>query len=294
MKSAENKSCSVELEAPDPCIAGLLCILCAESMHLEEEKLYTFAERQGCWYLFALEEGNVQMTHDGQHVNLRSGNAVVFSGNGNTTLLPSEGGSLLMVCVQGKAADELLLESRKRGGLFFSMGGASAATMFGELKAKERRDGRVSCVAASAAAYQMLAKLYGTGLPFGESRKQMPAVVINAIRMMQQDFAFFDGTAEIADRLEVSQEYFTRVFRKYVGLPPGKYLTQLKIEYAKLLLRQGKHTVSFVADACGFANGNYFARVFRKSVGLSPAEYMHNHMEQNVIEDPMLDPFYVL
>ena len=58
-----------------------------------------------------------------------------------------------------------------------------------------------------------------------------------------------------------------------MGITPGKYLNQIRIENAKLLLRQGNHSVGFVSGACGFANSNYFARVFRANVGMNPREY---------------------
>ena len=293
-KSVNHQICSVELEAPDECISELLSIRRAESMELYEGELYTFPERQGCWYLFALSDGNVQMTHNGGHINLRSGNTIALSGSENTAILPSQGGYLRMVCIQGRAADSLLLESKRQGGLFFPMGEPAVAALFNMLRTEEAHRGSVSFLQASAAAYQMLTGLYGTGIPIGNSRKQMASISADAMRIMQQEFAFLNGVGEVADRLKVSQEYLTRVFRRNVGLPPGKYLNLLKIEYAKLLLRQGGHTVAFVADACGFANGNYFARAFRQTVGMCPVEYMRSHMEQSAAEDPMLDPFYVL
>lgn len=289
-----DKLCSVELEAPDECISGLLCILRADKICLDEGEMYAFPERQGCWYLFALEEGNVQMTHNGGHVNLKRGNAAAFSAGESVTVFPSAGGKLDMLCLQGNAADTLLNTAAKKGGLFFPSGGYRVTVLFASLFTEQEHHKKVPAAAGSAAAYQMLAELYDTGIPSGDSRKQMPQVVADAIRIMQQDFAFLDGIGDLADRLNVSQEYLTRSFGRHVGLPPGKYLNQLKIEYAKLLLRQGKHSVSFVADACGFANGNYFARVFRNMTGLSPAQYMKNYRDQTVGEDPMLDPFYVL
>lgn len=289
-----DKLCSVELEVPDECISGLLCILRADKICLDEGEMYAFPERQGCWYLFALEEGNVQMTHNGGHINLKSGNAAAFSAADGVTVFPSAGGKLYMLCLQGSAADTLLNAAAKKGGLFFPSGGYRVTVLFAALLTEWEHHKEVPGTTASAAAYQMLAGLYGTGVPSGDSRKQMPKVVADAIRIMQQDFAFLDGIGDLADRLEVSQEYLTRTFGRHVGLPPGKYLNQLKIEYAKLLLRQGRHSVSFVADACGFANGNYFARVFRNMTGLSPAQYMKNYRDQTAAEDPMLDPFYVL
>lgn len=290
----ERQTKSVILEAADTCISGLLCIIRVENIELNPGELYSFPERQGCWYLFGLSGSNVQMMRDGRQIHLQSGNAVALSANSSTAILPSAGGVLQVVCLQGEVADSLLQECRMKGGLCFTVGSSAIATMFGALWAEQEHRGSVSAISASAAAYQMLAKLYGNGNSFEENKKQIPVIVESALRILQEDFAFLEGVSELADCLEVTQEYLTRTFRKYVGIPPGKYLIQLKIEYAKLLLRQGQHSIAFVADACGFANPNYFAKVFRTMVGLNPAQYRKNHEKSDMAEDPMLDPFYVL
>ena len=133
--------------------------------------------------------------------------------------------------------------------------------------------GHVSAREASELGYSLLMSLYGTGSPGPAGRRTMPPVVEAALGLIRRDYAFLEGIAELAERLEVSQEYLTRCFCKYTGVTPGKYLNQVRIENAKLLLRQGDHSIQFVSDACGFANANYFARVFRKSVGVNPREY---------------------
>ena len=66
------------------------------------------------------------------------------------------------------------------------------------------------------------------------------------------------------------------------------------MEHAKLLLQQGDHNVAFVADACGFANGNYFARVFRSMVGVSPSVFAREQRGSTPLPDSMLDSIYVL
>jgi AraC-like DNA-binding protein len=57
------------------------------------------------------------------------------------------------------------------------------------------------------------------------------------------------------------------------SITPGKYLNRVRIENARILLREGGHSIQFVSDACGFTNCNYFARVFRNSVGMTPRDY---------------------
>ena len=61
-----------------------------------------------------------------------------------------------------------------------------------------------------------------------------------------------------------------------MGVSPGKYITRVRIEYAKLLLRAPDTTIGYVAEASGFANANYFAKVFRRETGLSPSEYLES------------------
>jgi AraC-like DNA-binding protein len=99
---------------------------------------------------------------------------------------------------------------------------------------------------------------------------------------------------DLAERLEVSQEYLTRTFRDHVGMTPGKYLNQVRVEHAKLLLQRGDHNVSFISSACGFTNGNYFARVFREHVGMTPSVYAREHRGQEYLPQPQLDSFYLL
>ena len=95
-----------------------------------------------------------------------------------------------------------------------------------------------------------------------------------AVAIIQEEFPFLEGVDELAERLEVSAAHLGRVFTKKIGISPGKYITRVRIEYAKLLLLDPDTTISYVAEASGFANANYFAKVFRRETGLSPSEYL--------------------
>ena len=63
---------------------------------------------------------------------------------------------------------------------------------------------------------------------------------------------------------------------KKTGISPGKYITRVRIEYAKLLLRAEDVSIAYVAEASGFANANYFAKAFRRETGMSPSEYLES------------------
>ena len=187
------------------------------------------------------------------------------------SLLPSEDCRVCLIALRGAAADAVFADCRVNGGLFFERGGIAAERMLHLLSTGSDR--QIPAKEASEYAYQLLMALSGSGSPGPAGRRKLPPVVEAALGILRRDYAFLEGIGELAERLEVSQEYLTRCFVKYMGVTPGKYLNQVRIENAMLLLRQGRHSVQFVSDACGFSNGNYFARVFRSAVGMNPREY---------------------
>ena len=85
-----------------------------------------------------------------------------------------------------------------------------------------------------------------------------------------------EGVDELAERLEVSKPHLIRAFTRQTGIPPGKYITKVRIEYAKLLLSSEEASVTYAAEASGFANANYFAKVFRRETGMSPSEFLES------------------
>ena len=241
------------LEAPGDFLSGLLavseaCVLAVNAGVLE------YPPRCGCWRVLAPLEGSLRLAAGELSLPLAAGQAAAVSGEEELTLL----------------TDRVFHACTAQGGLFFERGGAAVGRMLRVLSARRRT---VPAREASELAYSLLMALYGTSSAGPAGKNTMPPVVEAALGIIRRDYAFLDGIAELAERLEVSQEYLTRCFCKYTGVTPGKYLNQIRIENAKLLLRQGGHSIQFVSDACGFANANYFARVFRTNVGVNPREY---------------------
>ncbi|MGN7470677.1 AraC family transcriptional regulator [Brevibacillus sp. SAFN-007a] len=69
---------------------------------------------------------------------------------------------------------------------------------------------------------------------------------------------------------------YCRAFKRAVGMTPGEYLTQLRMEEAKALLSASSsaNRVKDVARRVGFSDELYFSRLFKKREGLSPQIYM--------------------
>ena len=112
-----------------------------------------------------------------------------------------------------------------------------------------------------------------------------------AVGIIQAEFPFLEGLDELAERLEVSKAHLIRTFTRQTGVSPGRYITHLRLEYAKLLLRGEDPSITYVAEASGFANANYFAKAFRRETGMSPSEYMESVPQQDRKAASKREPF---
>lgn len=278
---------NISLEAPDDTISGLLAVQEARLLPLPGSEAVPLPGAAGSWYVLAAERGTVWVSAGARSAPLEFPRAAAIAGDSAATLFPKGEAALLLLRVCGDAANRLL----QGGGLFFPLGGGPVREAFRALAAETEP---VPAPLASAAAYRLLSRLYGTGRDSAGDGPPAPRAVADAMALMQRDFAFLDGPGDVAARLELSQEYLTRIFRKCAGVTPGKYLNRLRVEHAKLLLRQEGRTVAFVSDACGFSSGNYFARVFRQFTGMSPGEYVRANRGEAVPPEDLPSALYVL
>ncbi|MGD0878299.1 MAG: ATP-binding protein [Anaerolineales bacterium] len=98
-------------------------------------------------------------------------------------------------------------------------------------------------------------------------------LVKHALAYLHQNFANQLTRKEIAEAVGVSKNYLSEIFRHELGLSPWDYLTRLRLQRAKELLRSTGDSITSVAAQTGFDDSAYFSRVFRKNIGLSPQEY---------------------
>lgn len=81
----------------------------------------------------------------------------------------------------------------------------------------------------------------------------------------------------LADLCQISESYLKKLFLKKFGLPPVRYMIQMKINYACDLLRSGLYTVSQTAQLCGYGNVYFFSRQFKEYLGVSPTVFIQKY-----------------
>ncbi len=78
---------------------------------------------------------------------------------------------------------------------------------------------------------------------------------------------------DIAAHVKMSESNFQSIFRKHTHQSVIEYFHALKIEQAKVLIRQKNHTQSEIAVALGYSTESYFCRHFKQKTGMTPSEY---------------------
>jgi len=79
--------------------------------------------------------------------------------------------------------------------------------------------------------------------------------------------------AAMARRAGMSPRNFSRAFHADVGLTPGRYVEQLRIEVARRLLEESDDTTERIAATSGFGTTETMRRSFIRALGVGPAEY---------------------
>jgi len=82
---------------------------------------------------------------------------------------------------------------------------------------------------------------------------------------------------DVAGILGYSDVYFSKVFKQLFDDNFINYLTKIRIDRAKLLLKDVSFNIKEVGKSVGYADSNYFTKVFKRSVGMSPSEYRSKH-----------------
>ncbi|XPV68595.1 MAG: AraC family transcriptional regulator [Halarcobacter sp.] len=83
---------------------------------------------------------------------------------------------------------------------------------------------------------------------------------------------------ELSQQFNLSTFYIIKLFKKELGIAVYTYFINLKVEYAKTLLKKGYSIVNTALE-CGFYDQSHFHRNFLKISALTPKEYQDNFVQ---------------
>ena len=185
------------------------------------------------------------------------------------------------------ALDEMANEAgiRRVKGLYAPNFGARDLVLFGLAQAlagamEEPGDGTAmfsDCIALAFFAH--IVRAYG-GVPIGgrNARGGLAAWQLQRARdFINVNLAHDPSIAEVAHECGLSSGYFARAFKRSTGVPPYQWLTKMRVERAKELLKDPRCELADIAQLCGFVDQSHFTRVFSRSEGYSPGRWRRLH-----------------
>lgn len=106
-----------------------------------------------------------------------------------------------------------------------------------------------------------------------EKESDRDKVLKALVKDIHQNFLYDKTDVEsYAEKLGISKDRLSVIFKKKYGLPPYKYQLMLKMDYATDLLLHTDLSIGEIAEKLGFQNQLYFSTSYKKQVGVSPSE----------------------
>lgn len=127
--------------------------------------------------------------------------------------------------------------------------------------------------------------LTGVSLSFRERlinarSRSTQSFVFKAQEYVRENYADAELSLDrVCSALNVSNSYFSTIFKKETGKSFIGYLTDYRMEQASRLLLETNEKNYVIANRVGYADPNYFSYVFKRQFGVSPSKYRAEHAD---------------
>ena len=119
--------------------------------------------------------------------------------------------------------------------------------------------------------------------PFEYKDKELHTYIQDALNFINSNYMHSITVQEIADYVNLSRSYLYKMFIKNLGISPQRYLINLRMYKATLLLKSTKLPIGEVASSVGYSDSLLFSKTFSKHFSMSPLNYRNNQVNKTSI-----------
>ena len=101
--------------------------------------------------------------------------------------------------------------------------------------------------------------------------------VQKVVSLLAEDYEKTWSLAELASLCGYSKNNLIRIFKDETGKTPLSFITEIRLQRAKLLLENSDMQVGEIAQICGFGSYINFYKTFRRMTDCSPELWRQNH-----------------
>ncbi len=105
------------------------------------------------------------------------------------------------------------------------------------------------------------------------AKSKSQAEIEKSAKFIFENYAQEITLVQAAKMAGMRDTYFSRRFKEVTGLGFREYLLNVRIQHSMQMLLKSELSVTQIATACGFSDGNYFGDIFKKITGSSPREF---------------------
>ena len=102
--------------------------------------------------------------------------------------------------------------------------------------------------------------------------------LLPALDFINQHYRERISLSQLAEKCHYSPNYFNRLFRSTLNIPPLRYIQQRRMEDASRLLTYSSTPIKEISSELGYDDPAYFSRIFHQTFKMSPSGFrIRNH-----------------
>lgn len=120
---------------------------------------------------------------------------------------------------------------------------------------------------------EMLCELYTLSCQLHDNSKKTNATITESINYMLEHYGEKLTLKQIAEKMCVSHYHFSHIFKKSTGYSPYEYLTLVRLNKAKQMLKTSHDSIHDIALSTGFNSEANFINCFKNHNKCTPAKF---------------------
>ncbi|MFC4321467.1 response regulator [Litchfieldia salsa] len=110
-------------------------------------------------------------------------------------------------------------------------------------------------------------------------KSHLKGIIHKAKEFIDQRFGDTITLEEVADYVNLTPFYFSKIFKEKMGVTFIDYMTDVRIKFAKKEMIMTDKSLKEICFDCGYKDPNYFSRVFKKKTGETPKDYRQKYVK---------------
>ena len=106
-----------------------------------------------------------------------------------------------------------------------------------------------------------------------EETRDADIMILKLRDYIEKHFAEKIMLDDLAKKVHFNKTYFVKRFESFFGMPPMKYVNNVRLEKAEKLLAFSDTPIKTIAERTGFGSIHYLSRKFKQKYGVSPSGY---------------------